>query len=45
VRALPLLDADPASVSLVWSRDSPHPRLQGLLEAAALGAGSVPGAG
>ncbi len=35
VRALPILDAAPASISLVWSRDSAHARLQALLDCAA----------
>ena len=35
VRALPLADAAPASISLVWAKERPHPRLQALLECAA----------
>jgi LysR family transcriptional regulator, benzoate and cis,cis-muconate-responsive activator of ben and cat genes len=39
IRALPLADAEPASVSLVWVCDGAHPRLQGLLDTAAARAG------
>ncbi len=35
VRALPIADAAPASISLVWSREAGHPRLQSLLDCAA----------
>ena len=44
VSALPLTDAEPAAISLVWSRDSPHPRLQELLDSAAstIGVGEAP---
>ncbi len=39
VRALPIVDANPASVSLVWSEENFHPRLPALLESAAAAAG------
>ncbi len=42
VRAVLLEDAAPASVSLVWARDSSHPRLQSLLDCAAAAAGGTP---
>jgi LysR family transcriptional regulator, benzoate and cis,cis-muconate-responsive activator of ben and cat genes len=35
VRALPLADAPPVSISLVWAKERPHPRLQALLDCAA----------
>jgi DNA-binding transcriptional LysR family regulator len=41
VRALPITDAAPASVSLVWARDPGHPRLQALLDCAAASTGTV----
>lgn len=34
VRAVPIVDAEPASISLVWARDASHPRLQALLDCA-----------
>jgi DNA-binding transcriptional LysR family regulator len=42
VRAVSLRDAAPASVSLVWARDSSHPRLQSLLDCAAAATGGAP---
>jgi LysR family hca operon transcriptional activator len=40
VRALPIADAAPASISLVFSREGSHPRLQSLLDCAAAATGS-----
>jgi DNA-binding transcriptional LysR family regulator len=34
VRALPITDADPAAVSLVWREENQHPRLRALVETA-----------
>ena len=46
VCALPLTDAEPASVSLVWAQRECHPRLQALLDsAAATTGGQAPAAG
>ena len=39
VRALPIVDAAPASVSLVWSEENAHPRLPALLDSATAVAG------
>ncbi len=39
MRALPIADAAPASVSLVWSEENPHPRLRSLLDSATAVAG------
>jgi len=39
VRAVPLADANPASVSLVWAHDGCHPRLQALIDSAAAATG------
>ena len=45
VRALPILDAAAASISLVWAREASHPRLQSLLDCAAAGTGADAGDG
>jgi DNA-binding transcriptional LysR family regulator len=42
VRALPVADAAPASISLVFSREAAHPRLQSLLDCAAEATGGAP---
>jgi len=42
VRALPIAGAAPASISLVFSREASHPRLQSLLDCAAETTGAAP---
>jgi DNA-binding transcriptional LysR family regulator len=39
VCAVPIADAGPAAISLVWARDASHPRLQALLDSAAASTG------
>jgi DNA-binding transcriptional LysR family regulator len=39
VRVLPIADAAPVSISLVWDEENPHPRLPALLDSAAAAAG------
>jgi DNA-binding transcriptional LysR family regulator len=39
VRALPICDVAPASISLVWVREASHPQLQALLDCAAAASG------
>ena len=40
IRAVPLAGAEPASISIVWSQEDCHPRMQTLLDAAAAATGA-----